>query len=221
MPAGSGAVRGVSSHATEVAMASGLRTIFEAYEPHERGLLEMETGALLGRFRACVDRLDPRVFTLDEDQIDLAFLADAGVGKWPVRVVLGHLAETEVLQTHRIRRTLSEDRPIAYTWDEQAFVDSGIYGGGIAPLFGGGAIRPAIGAFVASVHTLRQWTASTLALVPGEAWSRVTLHPEFGELSVREMVAFEVWHFEHHARFVNAKVGRMLGPEPLGGACEQ
>lgn len=211
-------------------MAGALGTTFEAYTPYEGELLAMGTAPLLERFRGCVEGLDPRVFELDDERLDTAFLADAGVGKWPIRVVLGHLAETEVVQTHRIRRTLSEDRPVPSTWDEQAFVDSGIYGGGIAPAFGGGAIRPPIGAFVASVHTLRQWTAATLGLVPEAAWARVTMHPEFGELSVRAMVAFEVWHFEHHARFVNAKVARILGGgdrdgdgggEPPGGAGEE
>ncbi len=202
-------------------MADGLRVTFEAYAPYEAGLLAMGRGPLLERFRGCVECLDPRVFELTDEQLDMAFLADAGVGKWPVRVVLGHLAETEVVQTHRIRRTLVEERPIPSTWDEQVFVDSGIYGGGIRPGFGGGAIAPPIGAFVAAVHTLRQWTAATLELVPEAALDRVAMHPEFGELRVREMVAFEVWHFEHHARFVNAKITRILGGEPHAFGAEQ
>jgi len=40
-------------------------------------------------------------------------------------------------------------------------------------------------------------------------------------LSVRRMVCFDTWHFEHHARFVNAKVARLLGPEPGAGGGEQ
>ncbi|MEZ6243138.1 MAG: DinB family protein [Phycisphaerales bacterium] len=202
-------------------MTRGLGTTFDAYAPFERELAGLEAGVLLDRFRTAVDRLDPRVFSLDDEQLDMAFLGDAGVGKWPIRVVLGHLAETEVVQTHRIRRALAEDRPVVQTWDEQAFVDSGIYGGGIGATFGGGAIRPPVGAFVAAVHTLRQWTASTLELVPEGAWERVAMHPEFGELSVRAMVCFEVWHFEHHARFVNAKVSRLLGGEPGAGRGEE
>lgn len=201
-------------------MARSYETAFEAYAPHRDELLAMAPEALVMRFRDGVETLDPRAFELDDDHLDRAFLADAGVGKWPVRVVLGHLAESEVVQTHRIRRTLVEDRPVAATWDESAFVDSGIYGGGTEPVFGGGAIRPPIGAFVASVYTLRQWTASTLLIVPREAWERQTLHPEFGPLSVHEIVAFDTWHFEHHARFVNAKLERMLGPRPQPQPCD-
>lgn len=192
-----------------------------AFTPHERGLMEMARPALLERFAGAIELLDPRVFALDDEGLDRAFLADAGVGKWPIRVVLGHLADSEVVQTHRIRRALVEDGPTVQTWDEQAFVDSGIYGGGIAPGFGGGPVRPPVGAFVAAVHTLRRWTAATLALVPDGAWERGTMHPEFGALSVRRMVCFDTWHFEHHARFVNAKVARLLGPEPGAGGGEQ
>ena len=85
----------------------------------------------------------------------------------------------------------------------------------------GGAIRPATGAFVAAVYTMRQWTASTLAIIPGELWERACLHPEFGPLTVREMLAFDTWHLEHHLRFVNLKAERLLGPRPEPEACSE
>lgn len=199
-------------------MAMSAHEIQAMYAPHKDEVLGMAPEALLMRFRDGIEMVDPRVFEMDDELLDRAFLDDAGVGKWPIRVVLGHVADTELVQTWRIRRTLVEDNPVPATWDEAAFVDSGIYGGDIA-YAGGGALRPATGAFVAAVYTMRQWTASTLAIVPPEAWERACMHPEFGRLSVREMLAFDTWHLEHHLRFVNLKTERLIGPRPEHEPC--
>jgi hypothetical protein len=201
-------------------MAQSAPEIESMYAPHREALLGAAPEALLMRFRDGIELLDPRVFEMEEEQLDMAFLEDAGVGKWPIRVVLGHLADSELVQTWRIRRAIVEENPVPATWDEGAFVDSGIYGGETA-LLGVEAIRPPTGAFVAAVYTLRQWTAATLAIAPREAWDRATLHPEFGRLTVREMLAFDTWHLEHHLRFVNAKVERLLGPRPEPEACSE
>ncbi len=201
-------------------MAQSVADIQAMYAPYRDEMLGMAPEALLMRFRDGIELLDPRVFEMEDELLDRAFLDDAGVGKWPIRVVLGHVADTELVQTWRIRRTLSEDNPVPATWDEAAFVDSGIYGGG-APFAGGEAIRPATGAFVAAVYTMRQWTASTLAIIASELWERACLHPEFGPLTVREMLAFDTWHLEHHLRFVNLKAERLLGPRPEPEACSE
>ena len=201
-------------------MAQSAPEIESMYAPSRGELLGLAPETLLMRFRDGLERLDPRVFEMEDGQLDMAFLDDAGVGKWPIRVVLGHLADSELVQTWRIRRTIVEENPVPAPWDEGAFVDSGIYGGDTA-LLGKEPVRPPTGAFVAAVYTLRQWTAATLAIAPREAWDRACLHPEFGRLTVREMVAFDTWHLEHHLGFVNAKVERLLGPRPEPEACDE
>jgi len=205
----------------EMTMAQSGTEFLPVFAPFREELLSMAPEALLMRFRDGVELLDPRVFEMDDEMLDRAYLADAGVGKWPIRVVLGHLADAELVQAWRVRRTLVEDNPVPSTWDEAVFVDSGVYGGGIETAFGGGAICPPTGAFVATVYTLRQWTASTLAIVPREAWERATLHPEFGRLTILDLLAFNTWHLEHHLRFVNRKCELLLGPRPEPEACDE
>lgn len=164
---------------------------------------------MVARHRFGIEGLDSRIFELDEEQLDRAFLSDVvtgsgvPVGKWPVRVLLGHLADAELLFVHRIRRTLAEDRPVLALWDEMAFVDSGIYGPEhSAPIAG----------FVATVHTLRRWQSELLMPLTEAHWKRTAMHPEQGELSLSWIVAYSTWHLEHHARYLRAKVEHMLGP---------
>jgi hypothetical protein len=181
--------------------------------PEMADLAKLDIPGLLTRYARGVENFDRRLFELAEAQLDMAFLPDSGVGRWPVRVLLGHLADAELMQTARIRRAIAEDGPVFSVWDENAFVDAGLYRG---PVDGTprSALRvtPAVGGFVAVIHTLREWTAEALeALEPGD-WSRRAMHPERGEQTVRSIVEITCWHLEHHAWFLNRKVERLLGP---------
>ena len=74
--------------------------------PETVELAKLEIPELLARYGTGVENFDRRVFELSDDQLDMAFLPDAGVGRWPVRVLLGHLADAELMQTARIRRAI-------------------------------------------------------------------------------------------------------------------
>lgn len=170
---------------------------------------------LVARYRRGVENFDRRVFQLAEPQLDMAFLPEAGVGRWPVRVLLGHLTDAEIVYTHRMRRAVGEDSPLLAVWDENAFIDSGLYAGGrqaVAPGARpiGAAVRlPPIAGFVAMLHTTRRWTAEWLETLAEAEWKRKALHPERGEQTVRSMAVLCSWHLEHHAWYLNAKVERM------------
>lgn len=160
---------------------------------------------LVARYRRGLEFFDRRVFDLSDEQADMAFLPDAGVGRWPVRVLVGHLADAELAVTHRMRRAVAEDHPVVSPWDENAFVDAGLYAGGQHPIAG----------FVAVLHTTRRWTAEWLQTLSAEQLQRRVLHPEKGELTVQQMTAMTTWHLEHHARYLNSKICRLLGPAPV------
>lgn len=171
---------------------------------------------LVRRYRRGVENFDRRMFELSEDQLDQAFLPDAGVGRWPVRVVLGHIADADLAAVHRMRRIVAEDHPVFAEWDENAFVDQNLYGVGQG-LAGGGVV----GAFVAAIHVLRQWSGMWLASLSDAQLARTGMHPSRGPQSVRDIAIYYAWHLEHHAAYVNAKVERFLGPvqavaEPAG-----
>ncbi len=178
-------------------------------------LVKLDIPGLLTRYARGVENFDRRIFELSEDQVDMAFLPEAGVGRWPIRVLLGHLADSELMQTTRIRRAIAEDAPLFSLWDENAFIDTGLYRGPINETPRSALTSPPqTGGFVAVIHTLRKWTAETLTALESAGWSRRALHPERGEQTVRTLVEFTTWHLEHHAWYLNAKVERLLGPRP-------
>ena len=164
---------------------------------------------LLVRYRRGLELVDPRIFDLSDEQMDMAFLPDAGVGNWPARVLVGHLADAELAYSHRMRRAVAEENPVVNAWDENAFVDSGLYADGRYPVAG----------FIAVIHTLRRWTAEWLATLTPEQLARRVMHETKGEVTVRWMLAMTTWHLEHHVRFLNAKVCKLIGPLPEGGSC--
>ncbi len=175
-----------------------------APQPDAHALVGLSDNELTRRFSVGVENFDRRVLDLSDTQLDTAFLPEVGVGRWPSRVLLGHLADAELVYIHRIRRILGEDNPVFALWDENAFVDAGIYG-----IPGTGARHP-IGAFIAVVHTLRKWTAGWLDTLSPQQWGRPGLHPERGPKTVRTLVEGTTHHLEHHAWFLNRKVERFL-----------
>ena len=172
-------------------------------------LASVSDSDLVIRYRKGLELVDARVFELSDAQLDTAFLPDAGVGNWPARVLLGHLADAEIAYTHRMRRAIAEDSPVVNAWDENAFVDAGLYVDGRYPVAG----------FIAVIHTLRRWTAEWLATLSPEQFQRRVMHETKGEMTVRKMLDYTTWHLEHHVRFLNAKVCKFLGPAEVGGSC--
>lgn len=180
-------------------------------EPLER-FKQLADSELIARYRKGLELIDARVFELSDEQLDMAFLPDAGVGNWPARVLIGHLADAELAYTHRMRRAVAEDSPVVNAWDENAFVDAGLYAGGKYPIAG----------FIAVIHTIRRWTAEWLSTLTAEQVRRRAMHETKGEVSVRNMLEYTTWHLEHHVRFLNAKICKFLGPAPdkaVGGSC--
>lgn len=184
---------------------------------------------LLHRYRKGIENFDRRIFWLDAEQLDRAFLPEADVGRWPVRVLLGHLTDAEMVFSHRLRRAVGEDNPVLSVWDENAFIDHAMYGGsdteGLSPQAAHDRVVRAVGGAVAMIHTTRQWTGDWLLSLKHEQFDRMALHPERGGESVRQMLAYATWHLEHHARYLACKLDRLVGRdtapkhERSGGGC--
>jgi hypothetical protein len=160
------------------------------------------TSELIAKYRVGVENFDRRVFELSDEQLNRAFLPDAGVGRWPVRVLLGHIVDAELAYSHRFRRAVAEDNPVVNPWDENAFIDAGLYKGDSIPTM------------VYVIHTLRRWTSDWLATLGEEQFQRKLLHTERGEMTVHQVLVYATWHLEHHAEFLRKKLDKMLGPAP-------
>lgn len=55
----------------------------------------------------------------DLDNVELA--RSYASGKWPVRFILHHLADAEMVLSDRIRRTISEPRQVLWAFDQDAW----------------------------------------------------------------------------------------------------
>jgi len=191
-----------------------LPSAFDAPKPRMREIRDLDAASLCARMRLGLEHFDPRVVELSQEQVSQAWLEDAGVGRWPIRVLIGHLADAEIVLAHRIRRLLAEENPTLTLWDEHAFIDAGLYG-----CVEGSNLLPPMGGDLAMIHTTRNWLVALLMQLGDDQWSRSGMHPEKGPVTVREIANQNCWHLENHAWFLNAKIEKLLGPAPEPEAC--
>lgn len=186
--------------------------------PSHDDALALDIPMLINRLRNGIERFDRRVFEVDHEIADTPFDPAEGLGSWSCRATLGHVFDVEVLWVHRIRRVIAEDGPVLAPFDHEAFIGSPLSGGRSPD-----AVLMPMGAMAACIHTLRQTTAAMLYQFPVEPkgpWLRRAMHPQRGEMTLRELVATQVWHLEHHAVYLNAKLESMLGPAPDTETCD-
>ena len=174
--------------------------------PDRKAIAALSSSELIERYARGSDCFERRTLELTDAQQDTAFRPEAGVGRWSCRILVGHVADAELVFAHRMRRAVGEDNPVLALWDENAFIDSGLYAG---PK--GGSDRPIAGS-VAVIHTLRLWTADWLRTLTEAQWRRQALDPEYGALTVRDILVTAVWHLEHHAWYLSRKLENLLGP---------
>ncbi|HXR65982.1 MAG TPA: DinB family protein [Ktedonobacteraceae bacterium] len=101
-------------------------------------------------------------------------------GEWSIQQILVHLADSEVIGYERIRRVIAEDHPLLQPYDEEAWGNN-LHYHQQDPQFALELFR-----------LLRQANAELLHLLPAEAWERVGLHTENGEMSLYTI--FQTYH---------------------------
>ena len=123
-------------------------------------------------------------FDLGEADLEKTY----GPGKWSVRYLLHHLADSETVLYYRIRRVISEPKQVIWVYDQDAWAKALDYS--TIPL------ELARDLYVASragvIHQARRHyeTSGDITFVHSETGLR-TLKDEFDKV---------VWHNEHHVR---------------------
>lgn len=175
-----------------------------AAQPKLEEFAALSVPDLLARYARGVEHFPRHVLALTDDQLDTAFLPSAECGKWPVRVLVGHLADAELAFVHRFRRVVAEDGPVFSVWDEDAFIDSKVYGDAATPK----EKRQSVGAFIATIFTLRKWMTEWLRALDASAWERKGMHPQRGEQTLKLILVYATWHLEHHAWYLARKMDK-------------
>src|SRR5204863_7375043 len=113
-------------------------------------------------------------------------------GKWSIRQIMAHLADSELVGAHRLRLVIAEDNPTLTAFDQDAWVRNLDYS----------RRKP-----TQSLDTFRRLRAENYELLkelPETAFDRVGAHTENGPMSLRRLLAGYADHAESHARQLQA-----------------
>lgn len=148
----------------------------------------------------CVDelaRLPERVTAatraLSLEQLDTPY-RDGG---WTVRQVVHHMADSHINAYVRMRLAATEDNPPAKTYDENAWAD--LADSRTAP------IELSLGLLD---HLHRRWVM-WLRLLDAPLFARTVEHPEWGTISIDNLLELYAWHCRHHVAHVTGLRKRM------------
>ncbi|HWE52586.1 MAG TPA: DinB family protein [Bryobacteraceae bacterium] len=108
-------------------------------------------------------------------------------GKWNIRQLARHVADTEIVVSMRMRQIVAEDSPTLIPFDQEKWAAH--LGYETADAF------DSLGRF----QSLREDTARLLETLPAEAFSRVGIHPERGAKPLLEWVQLFGNHVFTHA----------------------
>ncbi|HZL56148.1 MAG TPA: DinB family protein [Bryobacteraceae bacterium] len=108
-------------------------------------------------------------------------------GKWTIRQLVRHLADTEIVVGMRMRQIVAEDKPTLIPFDQEKWAARLGYENTDA--------FDSLGRF----QSLRDDTARILEALPAEAFDRVGVHPERGEKSLLEWLRVFGKHVFTHA----------------------
>ncbi|CAN5242176.1 DinB family protein [soil metagenome] len=114
-------------------------------------------------------------------------------GKWSILEVIGHLADSDQIWAHRIKRVIAEELPLLIGYDETKFAASLGYH------------QLDLNEVLDLSERTRRQLAQIIRNLKPEALLREGIHSERGKVNLREMLEIEIEHFEHHLRFLLEK----------------
>jgi hypothetical protein len=157
----------------------------EHAEAYTRAVLELVTGVdPVGVLRETPAALRGSVAGLSQSQVG----RPEAPGKWSMRHVLRHLADSELVWGYRLRMVLAHDRPPLTGYDQDAWADRLGYADA--------DVEQALADF----GVLRRSNLDLLDRASAEDMRRVGVHVERGEESVEHMIRLYAGHDVLHLR---------------------
>ncbi len=144
-----------------------------------------------------------RLKTTARDLVSLVGAADPGrlnrepaPDEWSAAVVVAHLADTEAVYGLRLRRMLTEDRPVLDAFDEQVWATR------FSPL------EPAVRETLQRWRSQREATTRILDSLSDDEWQLVGVHSQRGRLTVAAMADYLVAHDRDHLDQIRRALAR-------------
>ena len=109
-------------------------------------------------------------------------------GKWSIRQIIAHLADSELVGAHRYRQLVAEDNPTLVAFDQEAWARNLDYQ------------RRKPKSSLEAFRRLRAENYELLKELPEAAFARSGTHTQAGPMSLRQAVENFARHAETHAR---------------------
>jgi hypothetical protein len=131
-------------------------------------------------------------------------------GKWTIREIVAHLADTEIVGGMRLRQMIGEESPNLAVFNQDAWAKAFAYN------------EVDVAASLGLLRTLRSINADMLAraadITSGGAFDRAGSHPERGVLTVRDWVERFTKHVDRHAQQIVNIRAVWKASKPAGNA---
>ena len=147
-----------------------------------------ELSDLLERFRRGPELIAVTltgVFGVEEDFVPAP-------GKWSIRQIIAHLADSELVCAHRFRQMIAEENPIMIAYDQEAWAKNLDYA------------RRKPKQSLESFRHMRAENYELLKDLPESAYARVGNHSLRGSITLRDLLELLAQHSESHARQMQA-----------------
>jgi hypothetical protein len=116
-------------------------------------------------------------------------------GTWTARMVVHHLADSEMTSAIRVRLLLAEDNPVIAGYDEDLYARTLFYDK-----------RP-IATSLAALRAARESTATILSQLTEAQWRRAGTHSESGHYGVETWLEIYAAHAHDHAEQIRRAIG--------------
>ncbi len=130
-------------------------------------------------------------------------IARPGPGAWSIAELAAHLADSDLVDSDRMKRVIAEDEPALLAYDESGWISR--LRSNEMP------VEEAVNLFAAN----RQWMTHVLRGCVEADFGRAGQHSERGRMTLAELVAANTTHLDHHLRFLygkRANLGAALQP---------
>jgi hypothetical protein len=114
-------------------------------------------------------------------------------GKWSIRKIIAHLADSEVVATTRFRHVIAEDNPHLDAYDQNAWAEKLDYD------------RRKTSQALESFRRSRAENYELLKDLPATAFDRTGVHAERGVETLKQMLQRNAEHAESHAAQLRAR----------------
>ncbi len=113
-------------------------------------------------------------------------------GKWSIRLLIAHLADSELVGAQRFRQVIAEENPPLGAFDQDAWARNLDYA------------RKQPKQSLESFRRVRAENYELLKSLPESAFERTGVHSERGPVTLRQLLEIYADHAESHARQMQA-----------------